>query len=389
MKKYKFNLKQGIGSASIPVVLKGDTVLTGQVIAKNNGVCLNIYSSIDGLVTDVTTDAIYIEGEPSKEYIKIDENLSVLETIETAGIIGCGGAGFPTHIKLANKMLNGTLYINAAECEPMLKHNIEYIVQHTNEFIESIKLVVDILGCSKATIAIKSKHSTVISMLKEKIDCEYINVGELSNAYPAGDERVIVRELHDIILTPGELPLAHDIVVLNVETIKNIYNAVIKRKPVITKDITIGGKIRNCEDSIAVLDVPIGLSIEDAIKLVGDTSKSYGEILVGGPFTGEKAELDDSITKTTGGIYVTSCFPTVKEKFGIIDCDCGASFSRMEYLVKQMEGEIVARENCKRMTEVNGKFRCEKPGECPGQAEVCLALKKAGASAILMSTCED
>lgn len=389
MKKYKFNLKQGVGNLSVPVVAKGDTVLTGQLIAKFEGLGSNISSSIDGIVVDITDEAIFIEGEASMEYIKIDENLSPLEAVEAAGVVGCGGAGFPTHVKLAKKIPNGTLYINAAECEPLLKHNIDYIEQNTEEFIEGIKLVVDMLDCSKAMIAIKSKHCNVISKLKEIIKTDYISVGVLSNTYPAGDERVVVRELHGIELAPGEIPLAHDIVVLNVETIKNVYNAIVKRKPVITKDITIGGKIKGSEDSKSFSDIPIGLSIEDTIKLVGDIETPYGEILVGGPFTGEKAELNDSLTKTSGGVYVTSCFPSIGDKFGVIDCDCGASPSRMEYLVQQMGGEIVARKNCKRMVEVNGKFRCEKPGECPGQAEVCLALKKAGAKTILMSTCED
>lgn len=389
MRKFKINLNHGVGNASEPIVKVGDSVLTGQLIAKPNGLGCNISSSVDGIVVDVTSDAIYIEGSPSSEYVKIDEHLSPLEAIEAAGVVGCGGAGFPTHIKLASKMPNGTLYINAAECEPLLKHNIDYIRNNMNEFVEGIKLVVDILGCSKAMIAIKSKHCGVISTLKETIKNDYIGIGVLSYSYPAGDERVIVRELHGLELAPGELPLAHDIVVLNVETIKNIYNAIVHRKPVITKDITVGGKIIGSSDSKSFSDIPIGLLVKDAIELVGEIEYPYGEILVGGPFTGEKAELDDSITKTSGGVYVTSCFPTIGGKFGVIDCDCGASTSRMEYLVREMGGEIVARKNCKRMVEVNGKYRCEKPGECPGQAEVCLALKKAGVDSIIMSTCED
>lgn len=389
MKKYKINLRHGVGNVSKPIVAVDDSVLTGQKIAVSDGLGCNISSSVDGKVVEITADAIYIEGTPSNDYIKIDENLSPLEAIEEAGVVGCGGAGFPTHVKLANKVTDGTLYINAAECEPLLKHNIDYIRDNMEEFVEGVKLVTDILGCSKAMVAIKAKHCGVIDTLKEYIKNDYISIGVLSNSYPAGDERVIVRELHGIELKPGELPMAHNIVVLNVETIKNVYNAVVNRKPVITKDITVGGKIEGSNSSKSFFDIPIGLLIEDAIKLVGDIKDPFGEILLGGPFTGEQAQLDDSITKTSGGIYVTECFPVIKEKFGIIDCDCGASPSRMEYLVKQMGGEIVARKNCKRMVEVNGKFRCEKPGECPGQAEVCLALKKSGANAILMSTCED
>lgn len=389
MNKYKISLNHGVGSLSKPIVKIGEKVLTGQKIAEADGLGCNISSSIDGFVVKITNDYIYIEGNPSDEYVRLDEKLLPLQAIEEAGIVGCGGAGFPTHIKLANKITDGTLYINAAECEPLLKHNIEYIKSNMSEFVDGIKLVVDILGCSKAMIAIKSKHCALISELKEFVKSDYISIGVLSNSYPAGDERVIVRELHGIELAPGELPIVHDIVVLNVETIKNIYNAIVNRKPVITKDFTVGGKIENLEDSKSLFNIPIGTIIKDVIDGVGNIQEPYGEILVGGPFTGEKADLEDSIGKTSSGIYVTSCFPNISEKFGVINCDCGANPSRMEYLVKQMGGEVIATKNCKRMIEVNGKFRCEKPGECPGQAEVCLALKKAGATAIIMSTCED
>lgn len=389
MRKFKINLKHGVGNCSEPIVSINEQVLTGQKIAQISGIGCNISSSVDGKVIDITNDAIYLEGEPSKDYIKIDDNLTPLETIKEAGIVGCGGAGFPTHIKLERAIPDGTFYINAAECEPLLKHNIEYIENNMEEFVEGIKLICDILKCRNAMIAIKSKHCSLISKLKEYIKNDYIGIGVLNNSYPAGDERVIVRELHGIELKPGELPIEKNIVVMNVETIKNVHNAIVERKPVITKDLTIGGKLKGVDDSYSLFNVPIGLLLKDAISEVGEIENPYGEILIGGPFTGSKAELNDSVTKTTSGIYVTSCFPKLKEKFGIINCDCGATPKRMEYLIAQMGGEVVASKNCKRMVEVNGKYRCEKPGECPGQAEVCLALKKSGATAIIMSTCED
>lgn len=389
MKTYKIGLKHGVGNPSIPVVNVGDTVKSGSMIARADGLGSNIFSSVGGTVKLISDNSIHIIGEPSNEYEKIDETLTPLAAIEAAGVVGCGGAGFPTHIKLSKKIEGGRIYINAAECEPLLKHNIEYINKSLEEFIEGIKIVSEILGTNDVVIAIKSKHFDTIEMLEQRLKDESISVGILDDNYPAGDERVIVRELHKVLLKPGELPLNHNLVVINVETVKNIYNAVVNRKPVITKDLTIGGKIEGCDTSVVCFDVPIGSTIEDAIKLVGNFKKPFGEILLGGPFTGEHAQLGDGITKTSGGIYVTECFPNIEEKFGIINCDCGASPSRMEYLVKRMGGEVIASKNCKRMVEVNGKFRCEKPGECPGQAEVCLALKKSGATAIIMSTCED
>ncbi len=330
-----------------------------------------------------------IDGKIDKKFIKIDKKLSFLDKVKEAGISGCGGAGFPTHIKLQNKIKDGILYINSAECEPLLKHNIDYIINNADELIEGINIIIKHLECKKAVIAIKNKNLKAISILQSKIKGSNIEIGKLDNIYPAGDERVIIRELHGKVLNPGELPLSVNSVVLNVETVKNIYEAVVNLKPVISKDLTISGRIKDLYEPKVLIEVPIGSIIQDLINDNGQILEPYGEILLGGPFTGNAVNMDDSISKTSGGIIVTNPFLNLKEKIGVIECECGASNDRLKYLVEKMNCTLVASEKCKRMVEVNGRFRCEKPGECPGQAEVCLKLKKAGANAILVTTCED
>lgn len=349
----------------------------------------NIHSSIDGIVIELNENFIVVEGDTSSEYVKIQCNLTALEKIEEAGVVGSGGAGFPTHLKLKTKITGGVFYINCAECEPLLEHNINYINNNLDDFIKGVKIVAELLECDKSVIAIKKKHKELINKLNEKISKEKIEVGLLDNIYPAGDERVIIRELHGEILNPGELPLKYNAVVLNAETVKNIFEAVENLKPVIYKDLTIGGRIQNLYEPKVLENVPIGAIVEDLIKENGNILEPYGEILMGGPFTGKGVPLQDSVNKTTGGIFVTNPFLDIKEKFGVIECECGANSDRLSYLVEKMNGTLVASEKCKRMKEVNGRFRCEKPGECPGQAEVCLKLKKAGATVILAATCED
>ncbi len=350
---------------------------------------VNIHSSISGIVTEITDDFIVIDGKVSNDYVKINENLSVLEKIEEAGVVGSGGAGFPTHVKLKNKITDGVLYINSAECEPLLGHNIHYIKNNVDDFIEGIKILVNHLECKKAVIAIKEKHKDVIKLLDEKTKDTNIDIGQLKNIYPAGDERVIIRELHGTVLEAGALPFTVNAVVINVETVKNIFEAVVNLKPVISKDLTLGGRIKNLYDPKVLMNVPIGAIVEDIINSNGEILEPYGEVLMGGPFTGKSVDFTDSINKTSGGIFITNPFLEIKEKFGVIECECGASSDRLKYLVEKMNGTLVASEKCKRMTEVNGRYRCEKPGECPGQAEVCIKLKKAGATAILATTCED
>ncbi len=361
----------------------------GEKIAVPQGLGVNIHSSIEGTVIEATEEYIIIDGEVSKDYVKIQENLLVLEKIEEAGIVGSGGAGFPTHIKLQNKIVDGVLYINSAECEPLLSHNINYIKNNVEDFLEGIKIVLEHLQCKKAVIAIKEKHSQVIKLLSEKITNTNIEIGKLKNIYPAGDERVIIRELHGVVLEPGALPITIGAVVLNVETVKNIFQAVVNLKPLISKDITFGGRIKDLYEPKVLTNVPIGLLVEDLIKQNGEILEPYGEILMGGPFTGKSVTFKDSINKTTGAIFITNPFLNIKENIGVIECECGANSDRLKELVEKMNGTIVASEKCKRMVEVNGRFRCEKPGECPGQAEVCLKLKKAGATTILTTTCED
>ncbi len=387
--KVTISLKQAIGKPSKPIVNIGDTVKTGEKIAVINEMGSNIHSSLDGAVVEVNENFISIIGDVSENYVKIPENLSVLETIKEAGIVGCGGAGFPTHLKLKETIEDGILYINSAECEPLLEHNINYLKNNVDDFIEGIKIIAKLVKCKKTIIAIKNKHKSVIETLNNKITNENIEVGILDNIYPAGDERVIIRTFQNVVLEPGQLPLSVNALVTNVETVKNIFEAVVNRKPVIYKDLTFGGRVKDIDNPIVLNNMPIGMIVEDIIKKHGEVLPPYGEILMGGPFTGKAVLEKDSINKTTGGIFITNPFIEIKEKFGIIECECGANPDRLAYIVKSMKGELVAQEKCKRMVEVNGRYRCEKPGECPGQAEVCLKLKKAGATAILTATCED
>lgn len=389
----RIELRQGVGKSSIPIVKINNKVERGQKIAVADGLGSNIHSSIDGVVLDINDTSILIEGElpqPDK-YVSIDSELSKLDTIAEAGIVGAGGAGFPTHIKLATRLENGTCYVNAAECEPLLKHNILYLEEHCDTLIKALEHVMEITGCTKVVFAIKAHHEKAINIIKKQIEGKQaFSIGILPNMYPAGDERVIIRELHKFLLAPGQLPSEANALVLNVETLKNIYWAIEKRRPVISKDFTVAGRIKGLEQPRTFFDVPIGSTIRDFIEESGGILEPYGEIVGGGPFTGKSVSIDAPITKTLGGILVTNPFLDMKnEEFGLIECECGAGYDRLKEIVEKMGGHVIASEKCKRMVEVNGRYRCEKPGECPGQTEVVLKLKKAGATSIIAGTCED
>lgn len=391
--KISIQLKQHVGAPCTPIVNKGDSVKKGQLIAQPQGLGANIHASVYGKVVDITETAILIEANENQpsEYVKIKETENNLEAIKEAGIVGAGGAGFPTHVKLNVDLTGGYIIANAAECEPILGHNVEFMEKNPEILVKGLKYMLDITKAEKAYIAVKPKYKkSLIALGKACKDEKNIEIKYLPDMYPAGDERVIVRELLGVTLVPGQLPIEAKAVVSNVETIKRIVEAIEDRKPFISKDITVGGRVKGAENHGRVfMDVPIGMPIINFIKECGGYVKPYGEIVLGGPFTGRHGEEESPVTKTLGGILVSMPLPNETKKLGIIACECGAQEDRLKEIASLMGAEVVAEERCKRMTEVNGRFRCDLPGICPGQAEKVLKLKSQGAEAVLIGNCED
>lgn len=389
----RIELRQHVGAPCKPIVEVGAEVKKGQLIAEPTGLGANIHSSVYGKVVEITDASVFIEADENQpeEFVKIKDTDTYLEAIQEAGIVGAGGAGFPTHVKLKGELPGGVVIANAAECEPILEHNMVFMEAHPEVIVKGLKYMLDITKADKAYIAIKEHHTEAVKALQNASKDEpNIEVKFLSNMYPAGDERVIIRELLGIELVPGQLPLEANAIISNVETIKNIVAAIEDRRPVITKDLTVAGRVHGAENKGHVfLDVPIGMPVNYFIEEAGGFIKPYGEIVLGGPFTGKHGEEDSPVVKTLGGILVSMPLPTTKKKLGIIACECAAQEERLEEIASLMDAEIVAEERCKRMVEVNGRYRCDLPGICPGQAETVLKLKSQGAEAVLIANCED
>jgi proline reductase-associated electron transfer protein PrdC len=390
-KLYPISLKQHIGSINTPVVSVGESVQKGSLIAVPNGSGANIHSSVHGKVKEISDESILVEADifQSEEYKKIPEGLSNLESIKEAGIVGMGGAGFPTHIKLNVDLKGGIVIINGAECEPLLEHNIEQLSTAPDLVYRGLKYVMEITNAKQGVLAVKSKNTEAIRAFKKVINEENIYVVELQDMYPVGEERAVIKAVLDILLDPTQLPSAADAVVINVETLTRITEAIELRKPVISKNITIVGNFNNEPISRVYKDVPIGTTIDELINRTGTIESEYGEIILGGPFTGVSAKINDPITKTSGGIIVTMPFMRDKRKMGLLICACSANEKRMREIASHMGSEIVSVQKCKQAVEVNGALKCEDPGNCPGQAEKVINFKKAGAEVILMGNCSD
>ncbi len=393
--KVVIQLKQHVGGPCKAIVSVGDLVERGQLIAVPEGLGANIHSSVKGLVESVEEGSIAIKADEDQpeNFIKIKKTDDMAEAIKEAGVVGAGGAGFPTGIKLGTKLAGGYVIANAAECEPILDHNILYLEDNAEVIVRGVKYVKEITEAGHGIIAIKPKphNKRAIAALEKACAKEKnVEVKLLPDMYPAGDERVIIRELIGVELNPGQLPLEANAVICNVETMKNIVWAIEDRRPVITKDLTVGGRLKDAKNGKVFFNVPIGTDFETLLDASGGYYGHYGEIVAGGPFTGKKGSEETAVTKTTGGILVAMPFPNEKRKVGIIACECGAQEERLRQIAEEMGAEVVAEKKCKRMKEDGrGRYRCELPGSCPGQAETVLYLKKHGAEVILTGTCQD
>lgn len=390
---YKFYLKMHIGAPSVACVKEGEFVERGQVIAEPNGLGARIHSSVSGKVFKITDKEILVEASEnqSEDFVKIKECDSILDTVYEAGIVGAGGAGFPTHVKLKANIPEGYIIANCAECEPTLHHNV-YLAENNPELIiKGIKYAMKATNAKKAYIGIKGKRKKAIEVLKEHLKNEQnIQIKEVIDIYPSGEERALIHFIFGEWLAPTQIPIEANCVVLNVETLANITRAVEERKPVIDKDITLMGKLKKGIGPHVFLQEPIGKSMKDMIGTCGGIDGEYGEIIIGGPHTGLPEDIEKSvITKVSGGATVTMELPEYKGPVGLLVCACAGDEDRLKDIASKMKSEVVAITKCKNVVEVRGTYKCKTPGKCPGQAGAVMYLKSKGAKRIIIANCSD
>ncbi|SET49438.1 Na+-translocating ferredoxin:NAD+ oxidoreductase RNF, RnfC subunit [Natronincola peptidivorans] len=229
--------------------------------------------------------------------------MELLEIIRNAGIVGAGGAGFPTHKKLDCK---AKIFIaNGAECEPLLKTD-QYIMQkYSEDIIKGIEIIGDHLGAEKKILAIKKKYRKEIENLKKAIDNlrARVELFYLDSFFPTGDEHVLVYEATGKIVPPGGIPLQVDTIVSNVSTIVNVVRA-IDGKPVISKILSMLGEVNRP----TLVEVPLGTSVKRCIEEAGGAKIADYCVIMGGPMMGtiiNQEELQERvITKTDGSVIV-------------------------------------------------------------------------------------
>lgn len=227
------------------------------------------------------------------------EIASLSNILRENGIVGAGGAGFPTYGKLSDKA--DTILMNCAECEPLLKLHRQLLKVHAHEILKAFALLAETVQAKEAIIGIKEEYESTIEALEEHIgEFPMMRIHKLPGAYPMGDEVVLIYEATGRVVRPGGLPIESGVAVFNVETIYNIYQAVWEGKPVTEKYISVVGEVANP----ITVRVPIGMRIQDVVDMAGGITTEKPVYLLGGPMMGNFGKAYQPVTKTTNAIIV-------------------------------------------------------------------------------------
>ena len=219
--------------------------------------------------------------------------------LQQNGIVGAGGAGFPTYAKLNENA--ETLILNCAECEPLLRLHRQLLEKYAQEIVETFHLIGQAVGAKELVIGIKKAYTKTIDALNGVIGAyPEVRLGLLDEVYPAGDEVVLIYEVTKKVVRPGGLPIEQGVAVFNVETVYNAYRAINQSTPVVDKLVSVVAEV----DHPVTVRVPIGTTIEDTVKLAGGITTKNPVYFIGGPMMGFIGSGSLPVTKTTNAILV-------------------------------------------------------------------------------------
>lgn len=325
-----FPMSQHIGAPCEPIVKKGDKVLVGQKIgAAKSYVSSNIYSSVSGFVTDVkpmlTTNgesilSVIVENDknykevPSTPHGNFKElsNSELLEIIQEAGIVGLGGACFPTHVKLnpPKECTIDTIIINCAECEPYLTCDHQLMLQYSIEITQGIEILSHMFPEAKIFLGIENNKIDALTIMKAIVEpLQNVEVSELKTKYPQGAEKHLIYSITKREVPEAKLPANVGCIVQNVATVFAIREAVIAGKPLTERIITVtGGAVKTPKN----LRVKLGTSLRELVEYCGGFNETPSKIISGGPMMGTALfTLDIPSMKGSSGLLCLTNAETV------------------------------------------------------------------------------
>ena len=317
--------RQHIGAPATPVIKVGDLVKKGQVIAEAQAfVSAPVHASLSGKVTEIAeyphpvfgaSTAIVIESDGQDEWLEglplaldwqtMSQN-ELKEAVRQGGIVGMGGATFPTHVKMApppDKALD-LFILNGAECEPFLTADHRVMLEQAADVITGIQIAMKILGVTKGAIGIEENKPDAIAVMEKAARGTGIEVVALKTKYPQGAEKTLIKVIADREVPSGGLPMDVGVVVQNVGTVVAIANAVQKGIPLIERVTTVtGGAIAEPKNLL----LRVGATFAQAVELCGGFTTQPAKVIMGGPMMGlAQRTLDTPIIKGTSGILALS-----------------------------------------------------------------------------------
>lgn len=328
-------LSMHIGAPATPIVKVGDVVTVGQVIAEASGyVSAKIHSSVSGKVKSTDTailsngrkiPSILIESDgldtvcPDLAPRSVTNAEELIAAARDGGIVGLGGAGFPTHVKLNVKSVE-EIIINGAECEPYITSDTRTMLDRTEELLEGIMMLRKCLKPQRIIIGIESNKPECISALREHLTkLESVEVFPLKSMYPQGGEKVLVYHTTGKVIPEGKLPIDVGVIVMNCTTLAELTHFIKTGMPLVKKCITVdGGAVAESKNVIA----PVGTRISDIVEFAGGVSESPAKILLGGPMMGVAVEsMEMPIMKNTNAVLLfTEKEATIPEPSACIKC---------------------------------------------------------------------
>lgn len=325
---------QHIGAPATVVVAKGDKVKAGTLIAQATGfVSANVHSSVSGTVAKIDNEpdasgnrrqvvVIDVEGDEWEENVDLKGdfkrtfNLSseeIIAKIKDAGIVGMGGATFPTHVKLMlppGKVAE-VLIINAVECEPYLTSDHALMLEHADEVLIGVQLLMRAAKVNRAMIGIENNKKDAIKLLQEKASKLIgIEICPLKMKYPQGSEKQLIDALIGRQVPSGALPIEVGAIVQNVGTAYAVYEAIVKNKPLVERIVTVTGQSLAQPKNVLAR---IGTPMSALIAFAGGMPENTGKVIAGGPMMGRAVvNVDAPIQKGSSGILLMSDTQSVR-----------------------------------------------------------------------------
>lgn len=360
--KIVLSMGQHIGAPAAPAVAKGDQVYVGTVVGKAGGfVSSDIHSGVSGKVDSITTitapdgavqTAVVIipDGEqkvdPSIAPPEVTDLKSFQDAVRASGLVGLGGAGFPTAVKLAPKNLDeiDTLVINGAECEPYITSDNRCFLEDTHFILSGIKAVMKYLNIGKCVIGIEGNKPKAIAKMKDAIDEPNIEVKQLPCRYPQGAEKVLIENCTGREVPFPGLPSDVGVIVMNVTSVAFVGKYLETGMPLVTKRLTVDGDIVKEPKNVEVV---IGTPVQELLDFCGGLTAEPGKVLYGGPMMGNCiADLSQPILKNNNAVLAFSeKFARLPKSTNCIHCGrctnaCPLGLSAKEIVQAYNDGNV-------------------------------------------------